>query len=96
MNAFHNESKATLGRIGRSVFNFVELMHECLQQRKQSDMWAASVVAFSTSWNSCTNAFHRESKATLGRIGRSVFNFVELMHECLPKRKHSDIGPHWS
>jgi hypothetical protein len=29
MNAFQNESKATLGRIGRSDFNFAELMHEC-------------------------------------------------------------------
>jgi hypothetical protein len=94
--SFHNESKATLGRIGLSVFNVVELMHGCLSTTKAKRHWAASVVVFSMSWNSCMNAFHNESKATLGRIGRSVFNFVELMQECLPQRKQSDIGPHRS
>jgi hypothetical protein len=51
---FHNESKATLGRIGRSVFYIVESIHACLYTKKAKRHWAASVV-------------HNESKATLGR-----------------------------
>ena len=42
--SFHNESKATLGRIDRSVFHVVAFMHECISTTQATRHWAASLA----------------------------------------------------